>query len=146
SHDLYTLAEPPIEAALSRKVDLLRRVDALARGADPRVRQVIASLWSEEQTVLIATSAGFQVGDVRPLTRMSVSVVVEENGRREIGGFGGGGRIAFDFFVEGERWATYTREAVRQAVIKLKAIPAPAGTMTVVLGPGWPGILLHEAV
>jgi TldD protein len=145
-HDLYGLAEPPLEAALSGKVALLRRVDALARGYDPRVRQVIATLWSEEQIVLIATAAGFRVGDVRPLTRMNVSVVVEENGRREIGGFGGGGRIGFDFFVEEERWATYTREAARQALVKLRAVPAPAGTMTVVLGPGWPGILLHEAV
>jgi TldD protein len=96
--------------------------------------------------VLLATSEGWQVGDVRPLTRLNVTVVVEENGRREIGGFGGGGRVAFDFFVESERWAGYTREAARQAVVKLSAVNAPAGTMTVVLAPGWPGILLHEAV
>ena len=145
-HDLYTLAEPPIEADLGRKVELLRWVDALGRGYDPRVRQVIATLWSEEQVILIATSGGWQVGDVRPLTRLNVTVVVEENGRREIGGFGGGGRVGFDFFVESERWARYTREAARQAVVKLSAVNAPAGTMTVVLGPGWPGILLHEAV
>jgi TldD protein len=144
--DLYRLAEPPIDADLRRKVDLLRRVDALGRGHDPRVRQVIATLWSEEQRVLLATSEGWQVGDVRPLTRLNVTVVVEENGRREIGGFGGGGRVAFDFFVESERWAGYTREAARQAVVKLSAVNAPAGTMTVVLAPGWPGILLHEAV
>jgi TldD protein len=146
AHDLYALAEPPIEADLTRKVDLLRRVDGVARGSDPRVRQVIATLWSEEQVILIATSAGWQIGDVRPLTRLNVTVVVEENGRREIGGFGGGGRVAFDYFLESERWVVYTREASRQAVVKLSAVPAPAGTMTVVLGPGWPGILLHEAV
>jgi TldD protein len=146
AHDLYSLAQPPIDAELDRKVDLLRRVDALARGSDPRVRQVIATLWSETQAILIATSAGWQVGDVRPLTRLNVTAVVEEAGRREIGGFGGGGRVAFDYFVESERWAFYTREAVRQAVVKLSAIPAPAGSMTVVLGPGWPGILLHEAI
>jgi TldD protein len=146
THDLYTLAEPPVDAELGRKVDLLRRVDGLARGSEPRVRQVIATLWSETQVILIATSAGWQVGDVRPLTRLNVTAVVEEAGRREIGGFGGGGRVAFDYFVESERWAFYTREAVRQAIVKLAAVPAPAGSMTVVLGPGWPGILLHEAI
>jgi TldD protein len=146
SHDLYSLAEPPMEAALERKVALLGRIDALARDYDPRVRQVIASLWSEEQVVLIATSSGFQVGDVRPLTRLNVTVVVEQGGRRELGAFGGGGRIGFEFFLESERWAFYAREAARQAVVKLTAINAPAGSMTVVLGPGWPGILLHEAI
>jgi TldD protein len=146
SHDLYTLAEPPVDAELGRKVDLLRRVDALARGSDSRVRQVIATLWSETQVILIASSTGWQVGDVRPLTRLNVTAVVEEAGRREIGGFGGGGRVAFDYFLESERWAFYTREAVRQAGVKLSAVPAPAGSMTVVLGPGWPGILLHEAI
>src|SRR5262245_6584206 len=146
AHDLYTLAQAPVDAELGRKVDLLRRVDALARGSDPRVRQVIATLWSETQVILIATSAGWQIGDVRPLTRLNVTAVVEEAGRRGIGGCGGGGRVAFDYFVEAERWAFYTREAVRQAVVKLAAVPAPAGSMTVVLGPGWPGILLHEAI
>ena len=146
AHDLYSLTQAPVDAELSRKVDLLRRVDALARGADSRVRQVIATLWSETQVILIASSTGWQVGDVRPLTRLSVTAVVEEAGRREIGGFGGGGRVAFDYFLESERWGFYTREAVRQAVVKLSALPAPAGTMTVVLGPGWPGILLHEAI
>ncbi|HLE44509.1 MAG TPA: metalloprotease TldD [Methylomirabilota bacterium] len=148
-HDLYKLPEPPIEAALARKVELLGRIDALARGIDARVRQVMASLTSEEQVVLLATSgagAGGLIGDVRPLTRLNVTVVVEANGKREVGVFGGGGRVGFDFFVESERWAIYTREATRQALVKLDALPAPAGTMTVVLGPGWPGILLHEAV
>jgi TldD protein len=146
AHDLYALAQAPVDADLSGKVDLLRRVDALARGADPRVRQVIATLWSETQVIMIASSTGWQVGDVRPLTRLSVTAVVEEAGRRQIGGFGGGGRVAFDYFLESERWGFYTREAVRQALVKLSALPAPAGTMTVVLGPGWPGILLHEAI
>jgi TldD protein len=146
THDLYALAESPVDADLGRKVDLLRRVDGLARGSDPRVRQVIATLWSETQVILIATSTGWQVGDVRPLTRLNVTAVVEEAGRREIGGFGGGGRVSFDYFLESERWVFYTREAVRQAGVKLSAVPAPAGSMTVVLGPGWPGILLHEAI
>ena len=145
-HDLYRLPEAPLDAALDSKVALLGRIDALARSSDPRVRQVMASLWSEEQVVLIATSAGWQLGDVRPLTRLNVTVVVEEAGRRELGSFGGGGRVGFDFFLDEERWARFAREATRQAVVKLGAVNAPAGTMTVVLGPGWPGILLHEAV
>src|SRR5216683_3138522 len=145
-HDLYSLAETPITAALDRKVKLLGQMDAAARAADPRVRQVIASLGSEDVVVLIATPSGWTVGDVRPLTRLNVTVIVEENGKREMGGYGGGGRVPFDFFLEQERWRHYTSEAVRQAVIKLHAVAAPAGELTVVLGPGWPGILLHEAV
>jgi TldD protein len=145
-HDLYRLALAPVDADLPAKVELLRRVDRVARAQDPRVRQVIATLASREQTVLIATSADWQLFDVRPLTRLNVTVVVEEGGRREVGTFGGGGRVAFDFFAEGERWARFAREAARQAVVKLGAVAAPAGPMTVVLGPGWPGILLHEAI
>ena len=145
-HDLYPLPEAPLDAALEGKVALLRRIDSLARSLDPRVCQVIASLWSEEQVVLLATSTGDLVGDLRPLTRLNVTVVVESGGRRESGGFGGGGRVGFDYFIEPDRWTVYTREATRQALIKLQAVDAPAGTMTVVLGPGWPGILLHEAV
>ncbi|MBI4241330.1 MAG: metalloprotease TldD, partial [Candidatus Rokubacteria bacterium] len=108
--------------------------------------QVIASLWSEEQITLIAQASGWTVGDVRPLTRLSITVIAEESGRREIGNFGGGGRVALDFFLEEERWRRYCREAVRQALLKLTAVEAPAGMLTVVLGPGWPGVLLHEAV
>jgi len=145
-HDLYTLAEPPVTAALDRKVALLGQVDAAARALDPRVKQVIANLGSEEVVVLIATPSGWTVGDVRPLTRLNVTVIVEENGKREIGSYGGGGRVPLDFFLEGERWRRFTSEAVRQATVKLHAVEAPAGEMTVVLGPGWPGILLHEAV
>ena len=145
-HDLYTLAEPPVNAALDRKVALLLEMDAVARALDPRVKQVIASLGSEDVVVLIATPSGWTVGDVRPLTRLNVTVIVEENGKREIGTYGGGGRVPFDFFLEGERWKRYASEAVRQATIRLHAVEAPAGEMTVVLGPGWPGILLHEAV
>jgi TldD protein len=96
--------------------------------------------------VLIATPSGFTVGDVRPLTRLNVTVIVEENGRREVGAFGGGGRVAFDHFLEEDRWKRFAAEAVRQATVKLGAVDAPAGQIAVVLGPGWPGILLHEAV
>jgi TldD protein len=145
-HDLYRLALAPVEADLTAKVNLLVEVDRLARAQDSRVRQVIATLVSLEQTVLIATSANWQLADVRPLTRLNVTVVVEDGGRREVGTFGGGGRVAFDYFVEGQRWARFAREAARQALVKLGAVAAPAGAMTVVLGPGWPGILLHEAI
>src|SRR5438046_2526679 len=145
-HDLYTLAEPPLATDLARKLDLLRKVDGAARAADPRVTQVIVSLTSEEVVTLIATASGWTVGDVRPLTRLNVTAIAEERGKREIGAHGGGGRVALDFFLEDERWRRFAREAARQAVLKLRAVDAPAGTMTVVLGPGWPGILLHEAV
>jgi TldD protein len=145
-HDLYTLAEAPIAAELSRKIALLRDIDEATRAADPRVRQVIASIASEEVVMLIATASGWTVGDIRPLVRHNLSAIAEEGSKREIGGFGGGGRVAFEYFTEQERWRRFASEAARQAVLKLSAVDAPAGTMTVVLGPGWPGILLHEAV
>ncbi|HSB43077.1 MAG TPA: metalloprotease TldD [Methylomirabilota bacterium] len=145
-HDLYSLAEPPIAADLDRKIKLLGRMDAEARSRDPRVRQVIATLGSEDVVVMIATPSGWTVGDVRPLTRLNITVIVEDGARREIGSYGGGGRVALDFFLEDDRWKRFTGEAVRQALVKLDAVEAPAGEMTVVLGPGWPGILLHEAV
>ena len=145
-HDLYTLAEPPLAADVHAKVELLRSIDAAARAADPRVKQVIASLGSEDVVVLIAGPSGWTTGDIRPLTRLNVTVIAEDNGKREMGSFGGGGRVGFAFFQENERWRRFAGEAVRQAVLKLGAVEAPAGTMTVVLGPGWPGILLHEAV
>ena len=146
AHDLYTLAEAPIVTALERKLELLRKIDVAARAADPRIKQVIASLSSEEVVMLIATASGWTIGDVRPLTRLNVTVIAEENGKREIGSWGGGGRVPFDYFLEGERWTRFAIEAARQATLKLRAVEAPAGTMTVVLGPGWPGILLHEAI
>jgi TldD protein len=145
-HDLYPLAESPVAADLARKLDLLRRVDQAARAADPRVTQVVVTLTAEDVVVLIMTAAGWMVGDVRPLTRLNVTVIAEQGGRRELGTQGGGGRVAFDWFLESERWRRYAAEAARQAVLKLGAVEAPAGSMTVVLGPGWPGILLHEAV
>jgi TldD protein len=146
AHDLYTLTEAPIVTALERKLELLRKIDAAARTADPRIAQVIASLSSEEIVMLIATASGWTIGDVRPLTRLNVTVIAEENGKREIGSWGGGGRVPFDYFLEAERWTRFATEATRQATLKLRAVAAPAGTMTVVLGPGWPGILLHEAI
>lgn len=145
-HDLYALDESPTVTDLARKLTLLRDVDAAARAADGRVRQVIASLSSEEVVMLIATAGGWTVGDVRPLIRLNVTVIAEDGNKREIGGFGGGGRAGFDFLIEDGRWRRFAREAARQALLKLDAVDAPAGTMTVVLGPGWPGILLHEAI
>src|SRR2546425_9824253 len=117
-----------------------------SRAADPRVTQVIVSLTSEEVVTLIATASGWTVGDVRPLTRLNVTAIAEERGKREIGAHGGGGRVALDFFLEDERWRPFAREAARQAVLERRAVDAPARTMTVALGPGWPGILVHEAV
>jgi TldD protein len=145
-HDLYTLAEPPIVTELARKLELLRKVDAACRASDARVKQVIVSLTSEEIVMLIATASGWTVGDVRPLTRLNVTAIAEDGGRREIGTFGGGGRVPFDFYLESGRWQRFASEAARQATLKLAAVDAPAGTMTVVLAPGWPGILLHEAI
>jgi TldD protein len=110
------------------------------------VKQVIVTVASEEVVMLIATANGWTVGDIRPLTRMGVTVIAEDGGKREIAGHGGGGRVTFDFFLEEERWKRWAREAARLAILKLGAVDAPAGTMPVVLGPGWPGILLHEAV
>ncbi len=146
THDLYALDVPPVAADLSQKVALLRRIDETARAADPRVRQVIATLWSEEQIILIATASGWSVGDVRPLTRLDIRVIAEAEGRRESGAYGGGGRVSFDFFLAEERWKRFTATAVNQALLKLRALEAPAGPLTVVLGSGWPGILLHEAI
>ncbi|PYO02480.1 MAG: metalloprotease TldD [Candidatus Rokuibacteriota bacterium] len=145
-HDLYALAEAPIAADLTRKLDLLRAADQAARAADPRVRQVIASITSEDVIVFVMTATGWTVGDIRPLTRLNVTVIAEDGPKREIGTYGGGGRVAFDWFLEANRWQRFAREAARQAGLKLAAVDAPAGTMTVVLGPGWPGILLHEAI
>jgi TldD protein len=145
-HDLYRLAETPIATELSRKLELLRKVDAACRAADPRVKQVIVSLASEEVVMLIATASGWTVGDVRPLTRLNVTAIAEDGGKREIGTFGGGGRVPFDFYLESERWKRFASEAARQATLKLASVDAPAGNMTVVLAPGWPGILLHEAI
>jgi TldD protein len=145
-HDLYTLTEPPIVTELARKLELLRKVDAACRASDARVTQVIVSLASEEIVMLIATASGWTVGDVRPLTRLNVTAIAEDGARREIGTYGGGGRVPFDFYLESERWKRFASEAARQATLKLAAVDAPAGTMTVVLAPGWPGILLHEAI
>jgi TldD protein len=145
-HDLYTIEVPVRDVSLDKKVGLLYEMDKLARDLDGRVRNVFVSLASEHKIVLIASSQGLMVGDIQPLTRLNVTCIAEENGNRQVGSFGGGGRVEFGFFIEGKDYQRYVREAVRQAILNLSAQDAPAGTMDVVLGPGWPGILLHEAI
>jgi TldD protein len=143
---LYAPINPLPSLSESDKVALLRRVDAEARKQDPRVKQVIVSLVGAQDVILVAAIDGTLNADVRPLVRLNVHVIAEQNGRREQGSSGGGGRDAFDFFLQEERALGYAREAVRQALVNLEAVEAPAGAMPVVLGPGWPGVLLHEAV
>ena len=143
---LYQALDPLDSLSADDKVALLQQLDAEARRQDPSVKQVIVSLSGVFDTVLIANAEGLLAADVRPLVRLNVSVIAEQNGRREQGGSGAGGRVDYVYFTKGEQAHTLAREAVRQALLKLDAQPAPAGTMTVVLGPGWPGVLLHEAV
>lgn len=145
-HELYLPTNPLNSLPENEKVALLQRLDAYARAQDPRVIQVNVSLAAEYDTILIMASDGHLAADVRPLVRLNVSVVVEQNGRREQGYAGGGGRYDYLYFLEGDRAEGYAREAVRQALVNLSAMDAPAGTMPVVLGPGWPAVLLHEAV
>jgi TldD protein len=145
-HNLYPIETPVNDVALESKVELLYEIDKFARGLDARVKNVFVSLGSEHKVILVATSQGLVVGDIQPLTRLNVTCIAEEEGKRQIGSFGGGGRVEFGFFVDRHDYERYAREAVRQAILNLSAIDAPAGTMDVVLGPGWPGILLHEAI
>jgi len=143
---LYGRDDPILSMGAGDKVDLLRQVDAYARSRDPRVSQVIVSLAATFETVLVAATDGTLAADVRPLVRLNVSVIAEQDGRREQGSDGGGGRFLYSELLENGAWRRMADEAVRQALVNLEAEPAPAGTMTVVLGPGWPGVLLHEAV
>ena len=142
---LYAQSDPVASLADAHKVALLERLERAARARDPRVTHVMASLAGEHETILIARSDGLVVADVRPLVRVSITVIVEENGRREQGYGGGGGRFDYAYFTD-DVLARYAREAVGQALLNLSAREAPAGNMTVVLGNGWPGILLHEAI
>ncbi|KUF08779.1 metalloprotease TldD [Pseudoponticoccus marisrubri] len=143
---LYTDHDPIAGAAFPVKIETLREIDAFARDLDPRVVQVTAMISASLQEVAILRPEGGLVTDVRPMTRVNVSVIVEEDGRRESGTAGGGGRIALDGLLEPQDWQDKAREALRIALVNLSAEPAPAGVMDIVLGPGWPGILLHEAV
>lgn len=143
---LYPAINPLKSLDKAAKIALLEKVDREARRYDPRVTQVNASLSGSYEVILIVASDGTFIPDVRPLVRMNVSVVVEQGNKRESAAAGGGGRVDYHYFTEEERALQYAREAVRQAVMNLDAEPAPAGMMPVVLGPGWPGVLLHEAV
>jgi TldD protein len=143
---LYTDIDPLHSAEFATKVKLLEDMNAYARGKDSRVRQVSCSLAGEWQTVEIIRPGGEIYRDIRPLVRIGVSVVVEENGRQESGSYGGGGRSGYETYLDPRYWKDGVDEALRQALVNLAAVPAPAGEMTVVLGAGWPGILLHEAV
>ncbi len=148
AHDLYPVRCAPTEVPVDRKVALLGEIDRLARSLDPRVKQVMASVMSEHRTVLMAGSDGTLVGDTRPLVRLNVQVIASDASgpHREIGYQGSGGRFDLDRLFEPDEWQFVVRKAVRLATLNLDAKPCPAGTMNVVLGPGWPGILLHEAI
>ena len=145
-HQLYDSANPIDSMATADKVAWLRRLDGWLREQEPDIRQVVLSLNASHQTILIVNADGLQVADIRPMVRFSVQVVVERDGRREAGRSGGGGRYDLPELMEGELPWQFCRQALDQALLNLKAEPAPAGPMTVVLGPGWPGILLHEAI
>jgi TldD protein len=143
---LYLPVDPLRSLPEEDKIALLKRLDRECRAIDPRVEQVFVNLSGSHEIVMVMDRAGAIHGDVRPLVRLNVSVIVEAKGRREQGSYGGGGRTDYHYFLEGDRASDYAREAVRQALVNLEAVEAPAGAMTVVLGSGWPGILLHEAI
>jgi TldD protein len=146
SRDLYPIERAQAEVATADRVSLLNAIDAEARRYDPRIKNVMASFNTEYKVVMVATSDGTLIGDVQPLSRLQVTCIAEEDGQRQAGSFGGGGRVGFEFYHEGDRYLGYAREAARAAILNLSAIEAPAGVMPVVLGGGWPGILLHEAI
>ncbi|MGI4858767.1 MAG: metalloprotease TldD [Janthinobacterium lividum] len=143
--DLYLPRDPLESLDATEKVKLLERVEKMARARDPRIKQVMAGLAGEYDIVMVARSDGVMAADIRPLVRVSVTVIAEQDGRREIGSGGGGGRYDYHYFSD-ELLSSYVDDAIRAALVNLDARPAPAGNMTVVLGPGWPGVLLHEAI
>ena len=146
TQSFYSTNNPLHSLAEEEKIALLRKVDEVARAESPYVKQVSAQITCSFETILIADNDGKLTADVRPLIRMGVNVIVEKDGKTESSGSGGGGRLDLSYFTKNERAAGYAREAVRQALVNVDAIAAPAGTMPVVLGSGWPGVLLHEAV
>src|SRR5690349_14367529 len=146
NRSLYTEANPLGLVEFTAKTQLLQEIDAYARAKDPRVKQVMASLAGSWQAVSILRPDGHRVGDIRPLVRLNVAVVVGDGDRMEQGSFGAGGRLEYQRFIDPANWKAQVDEALRQALVNLGAVPAPAGEMTVVLGPGWPGVMLHEAV
>jgi TldD protein len=143
---LYSVDDPTTSIDDKQKTALLCEIDAATRDLDSRVEQVIVSLASSQDLILLAASDGTLAADIRPLIRLNVSVILQQDGRREQGYAGGGARADLNYFLDGDIPMEFAREAVRQAIVQLEAVAAPAGTMPIVLGPGWPGILLHEAV
>ncbi len=143
---LYAPIDPIAEIAFAAKLELLPEIDAYARGLDARVVQVSVSLAASHQDIVILRPEGRQFQDTRPMVRLNISVIVEQNGRRESGSAGGGGRMGITGLMARDHWQPIAQEALRIAIVNLSAVPAPAGELDVVLGPGWPGILLHEAV
>ncbi|MGQ0567376.1 MAG: metalloprotease TldD [Gemmobacter sp.] len=143
---LYSDADPMLEASFAAKIDTLREIDAWLRAQDPRVVQVTANIAASYQEVAILRPEGTRLADVRPMARINISCIVEEGGRRESGNSGGGGRHGLARLMDPAHWQGVAREALRIALVNLRAEAAPAGVMDVVLGPGWPGILLHEAI
>ncbi len=146
TRDLYPIERAKAEVATPDRVTLLNEIDAEARRYDPRITNVMASFNTEYKVVAVATTDGTLVSDIQPLSRLQISCIAEENGNRQVGSFGGGGRVGFEFYREGNRHLEYAREAAREAILNLSAVDAPAGVMPVVLAGGWPGILLHEAI
>ena len=143
---LYGEDDPTASPAFGDKVALLQEIDAWVRARDPRVVQVMASIAGERRIVEILRADGRLIRDVRPLCRVNVQVTMEKDGKRESGYSGAGGRAGFDAWIAPDKWQSQADEAIRQALVNLDAVPCPAGEMDVVLGPGWNGVLLHEAV
>ncbi|MCF6263758.1 MAG: metalloprotease TldD [Xanthomonadales bacterium] len=143
---LYSAADPYAGLDASSKVELLREIDVYTRALDSRIKEVTVSISASYENILIVGSDGTYAGDIRPMIRLNVSVIVEENGRRESAAAGGGGRFGHQRLLQNEAWKEQANEAVRQATVNLEAVDAPAGMMPIVLGPGWPGVMLHEAV
>jgi TldD protein len=146
NRSLYTDENPLGQVDFSAKTKLLAEIDAYARGKDKRVRQVMASMAGVWQAVQIIRADGLRVGDIRPLVRLNVSIVVGEGDRMETGSSGAGGRVSYERYLDPAQWQHQVDEALRQALVNLGSVPAPAGEMSVVLGPGWPGVMLHEAI
>lgn len=145
-HDLYTVSQSPMVTPYPSRVMILELIDNECRSYDPRIREVFANLTLTEKRVLIAGRDGWMVSDVRPLIRLDVVCIAQDGTHREVGRDGTGGRVEFEWLLQNDCYKSVAREAARKAILNLSAVPAPAGLMNVVLGPGWPGILLHEAV
>src|SRR6202522_2547178 len=145
-HALYDLPSTPLEVPVQERAKLLSEIDRIARAADPRVKNVMASFACERKIVMIVKSDGQVAADVQPLCRLNVTVIADDGKGRQMGSYGGGGRVEWNYFIDNDRWREYALEAARQAIVNLDAGSAPAGERVVVLGPEWPGILLHEAI